>query len=721
MGIDPALKKFLKYRYSSAWIKNTKQEKSKKNQSNSKKKLDQKDKDQFTIDPNLIKSKNNDSKYPEYYSKSGVNIFGRKEAYYPNDVHVTLFDCTSKMKDYPEYIVKNGNDYIFKYVLYEAITFLGMDGCSEAFFMCFDRGSPANKDNEHSNRYKNLNFSDLDKIGDDKIYISDNYIIDKKEWPLFANDKKLKQELIHYITTKIIDVQDLSLSNSSSTVNSRASLKHYVPPENKILFLFGGILEKPTFPRRDRKSRRPDAELYYVTNEKQTHLSNDDDDVIYGQTSNYKRISGIYKPIDECYKLDEQLELLEGELSCIYFSKPYIKSGKNILFITGDGDLLLQLLLTSKDRLNESGGFKNKIYLRLLVHDGFEDVDINSLFILMCEDPLFKNNGISDPPIYITLASCLIKNDYYSNFCNGIGNLNVSGCECPIILYSLLSMLCEFKDILSILPARRTNFEEVSIFINEDLFIKFVYSIYVIKYKSLALKKIEKNTPKSEKFNFKNSLSILDELQLMIPNSCKINTFSSHRITKKDIKMVNDYLNGLNSIKNRILSKDRMRVYCRMTEWILIYYYNSYRGKCKIISPLSTFDQESYYGWTISISDNKCICSEKVSKKRISDVYHLCNRDHMISMNVPINLGPENIISKVTIQKSDSMDYEEDNSVGNYTDSPQARKKLNDFKIKDESISYGFLPNKSNVKLEKNGSKNVAEHVSYVCFTEDFM
>ena len=53
-----------------------------------------------------------------------------------------------------------------------------------------------------------------------------------------------------------------------------------------------------------------------------------------------------------------------------------------------------------------------------------------------------------------------------------------------------------------------------------------------------------------------------------------------------------------------------------MTEWVLKYWYNSYRGTCKIVSPLSTYHNESYYGWTISVVEERCVKADRVYKKR---------------------------------------------------------------------------------------------------------
>jgi hypothetical protein len=677
----------LKFRYGSAWIK-------KKCKNLSTKKKDVIKDGEETQKKNSKVNSHNEEGFPENYVKSPVQIPGRKENYYPNDVQVAIFDCTSKLKNYPEFVVKNGLDYIHKYVLYEAVTFLGMDTGTEAFFLCFDRGSPANKDSEHANRYRDLKFHNIMDISDDKIFIDDETIISQNndEWKLFANDKILKQELIHYITKRIVDFPDESNDDNQCLMIDDELYTHpkkkkyvYTPPENKMLFLFGGMRDTPNPKRRERLTKRPDHELYYVGNEKVTTNELEEEDIYYlNSKSTYKRISGIYSPRDNSYKQEEQQELLEGELSCLYFAKPYIYSGKNILFISVDGDMLLQLLLLSKDRLNENGTFKNKVYLRLLLHGTYEDIDINSLFILMCEDPLFKNNGISDPPVYYTFASCLIQNDYFKNPCFGIKNVKISGIECNYILYSILSMLGDYKNLIEITPIKRNNFEQVSISINEAQFIKFIQSVYVIKYKNLALKKMEKNTPKSKRMELKNSLSLLDEFEMIMPSGVTKN-FVPHQITQKHITMVRQYLMDLPKINNRMISDEKMRVFCRMTEWIFLNYYNSWRGNCKIPSPLSTLDRESYYGWTISIVDNKCVTAERVSTSRIPNGQEFFNTQTIFNMSIENNNG---ILTGVSI----SSNIDGDSKITHIDPLYQKNESL-EMPAEDKKV-FSFLPKK---------------------------
>lgn len=660
MGIDGNFKKFLKNRYSAAWIKNI----NTKNVSNKKlKKVAdssfKEDKEQELHDNtnNHDLENNHDKEIPNYYCESPIRIKNRKPIHFPNDVSVCLFDCSLKLKNYPTYFINNGLDYIYKYVLYEAISFLGMETGTEAFFLCFDRGSPVNKEMTHKKRYDKLVMHDLNVLKDETVFIDDSRIIDKKDWPLFCNNKILYQELLYYITKTIVDLDSIKLeqeptltNNNDDKFNSLIDMYRnddynysydsphykpkkisYTPPENKMLFLFGGIRDEPNKKRIDRISRKPDPELYYIGNEK-INIQNDnssdmDYDNLFSNSVNakYRRIQGIYQPHDNVYKLEEQAELLEGELSCLYFAKPYISVGKNIMIITGDGDLILQLLIGCKDRLDKDGKFINKIYLRMLIDNDYEDIDINALFILMCEDYIFKSCGITDPSIYFCIASCLIKNDYFDKYCTGIKNLNLSKLEtnntnnktkdpddnssssCPFILYTLLSLLPKYKHMITIEPKNRTNFENVIVTIDENLFIKFTNSIYYMKYHKKALRKYDSGSYATTLSLLKNTTKTED---------IDIDNLNKNTIKKKHMDIVKQHIDNCLTKDNKIPNDSTIKIYSRMLEWTLNYYYNGYRGSCKIVSPLSTFNNESYYGWEISVTNNCCVIAKSVCETK---------------------------------------------------------------------------------------------------------
>lgn len=600
MTLDGLFKAFLKWRYFNAFIK-TLAKKGKKNENNS--------------SSSSVYDKAKENELPSHYVKSPVPTC--KAAYYPDDVQVAIHDATGKIKYYT--YANSGANFVYEHVLHEAITFLAMPTETEAFFICFDRGAPVNKSGTHKQRYKNTNFFDLNLIPQGKVLIDDDHIDEmvssQETWKAFANDKRLNQELMHYITKTIIEPKTNGIDDDDNMS------RMYTPPPNKMLFLFGGLIEPPNPKRTEREPIRPDPQLYYVGNEavqvtKKSGINSSSSSFSYLNSSvgNFRRVHGVYKS-DENFNIDQQALLLEGEIAATYFSKPYAKQGKNVMIITGDGDVLIQALLGCKDRIDSStGNFVNKLYVRLLVQGDYEDVDINMLYKLMCEDSIFA--GINDPAIFFATASCLLENDYFSGYCTGIGVINNKTNEpCPYVLYTLLSMIKDYKYLVTV-PfedhRRGPSFDTVPVIVDEDLFIRFTYQCYVVKYKSAAIKSLESKKKKKGKTSAPAAGDDDDK---------KIKKIEYKNITEADISLVKNHLKD-KAVKNRIPPINEIKVYARMLEWVLNYFYNAYRGNCVIVSPLSTFQNRSYYGWTISILDEICVKADEVSQDKRPSTEH---------------------------------------------------------------------------------------------------
>ncbi len=159
--------------------------------------------------------------------------------------HPTMvcFDYTAALKYYPPDRVANGHQYIFNWFL-PPISDAFNNGAS-VVYVCFDRGSPANKDLEHKKRYKNSDFMPID-------IINDGIIPSAEHWNGFVNNKQLVGELIYYITQKLLDPQP----NPESALTS---------PPGKMLVLRGARHTRPN--REVFHVLLPHPEVLYVKNE----------------------------------------------------------------------------------------------------------------------------------------------------------------------------------------------------------------------------------------------------------------------------------------------------------------------------------------------------------------------------------------------------------------------------------------------------------------------
>lgn len=500
---------------------------------------------------------------------------GNGEVPYPEGVTVGILDATFKLKFYPQWIT-NGIQYVKTHVLSEAADFLNRND-AEAFYLCFDRGSPVNKSAEHAKRYgglKKLTVSDLDHVP----IIDDNVIPNGNDWPNFANDRNLKQELLYYVTKRIVEEHELGAFT-------------FIPPPNKMLFVCGGTLQKPP-PRKERLEGKfpkfvPEPKVYYVGHEPE----GDPDTIKLSQK--YKRVKGCHNVFPE----SQVSNLLEGEIMAVYFSKFYYQT--SVIIISGDGDLIPILLLSSKDRIDpRTGEFRNRLYLRLVKKGGskgangerelYEDLDINLLYQLICDDPLFLKTGTRDPIISIMAACCLIQCDFIKGYCDGIGvdTNKGKGIPTPIILKTFLDNLFKYKDmvLIPLADSQRGKIDQViPVFVNENLFILFTEQCYVTKYLEKAQKK---------------------------------------HGTKpgKELDTVKYYLNGLKSTKNKVMSHATARVFSRQLQWVLFYWINGFRGQCHVPSPIAVSLGLPYYGWE-QLSPYDCTTARQVSKRSEIDEF----------------------------------------------------------------------------------------------------
>ena len=362
---------------------------------------------------------------------------------FPRDVQVCIYDSTGKLKEFNGFKIKTGYDFVYKHVLDYPLNFLNVEG-TEAFFQCFDRGSPINKNAEHLKRYSGLDPVDLDVFTDDHVVLSDATIVPADQWSRYTNDSVFKQEILHYVTDKI--------------VNPEPRFNNWKPPPDKIYFLFGGTMEKAPANRKERRGKArfvPSSDIFYVANQngvvssgKEASECGKEEGMVddYLERAEYKRMHGIYTAADGSFPKRELENLLEGEMCAMYFSKVYSACKKNVMIISSDGDMLIQCLMACKDRIDTvGGGFRNKVYLRLLGRGFADDVDINALYEDLCNDVVFSRCAIGDPAPLLAASSFLSQNDYFQDYCVGIGNCNADenpfGIPIPYVLWTMLRAL----------------------------------------------------------------------------------------------------------------------------------------------------------------------------------------------------------------------------------------------------------------------------------------
>jgi len=255
------------------------------------------------------------------------------------------------------------------------------------------------------------------------------------------------------------------------------------------------------------------------------------------------------------------------------------------------------------------------VYLRLMVGSTYEDIDVNLLYKLMCEDSIFLSNGISDPAPYIVIGGLLVKNDYFKNYCFGIKTINPKKEDkCPYILYTLLSMIKDYKFLVKIpvqsIPRSSLQYPTLEVTIDEDLFIKFTHHCYVTKY---LLANDKNDDDKDEKRRPPPKTNTRRDGK---KKSIDTTNIEYRNISNYEVNLVKTKTYKLKDPAKRVPDDEAIRTYARMTEWVLFYMYNSYRGSCIVPSPISTYMGHPYYGWTISLSDDSCLQGNYVTKKK---------------------------------------------------------------------------------------------------------
>lgn len=128
----------------------------------------------------------------------------------------------------------------------------------------------------------------------------------------------------------------------------------------------------------------------------------------------------------------EQLtNLLEGEVSSVFFALGHIKRGENVMIISSDGDTLMMLLLLCPNLIDPlTGLFKATIYVCLIVGGVRQYINVNKLWyninvIRPCISPLndsfiYHNDSYEFVSKLVAVGILCGDTDYVKGYCYGI-------------------------------------------------------------------------------------------------------------------------------------------------------------------------------------------------------------------------------------------------------------------------------------------------------------
>ncbi len=330
-----------------------------------------------------------------------------------NQIHlpIIIIDGTYKLKSCPKG-TKNGKEFYRNSFIPEIRKYY--NNGAKLIYFCFDRGSPPNKQIEHEKRKKskkNIIPMPTPK-NDDELIISDKKF--PENFPSFIANRNLQGDLVYYLTQKIIEDQGGVLSSDKDLIFGWKG--------DCTLCIHGGRLEKPNrnFPH----LTPPSSKLICIKNkllkqqQQQQPLNNSD-------TILLKR-ADIIRDVTFPLERDDfkRKNILEGETAALFYHTAHIND--NQMIVSNDGDVLVMLLLASKDRINPvTGLWRNKIILKLHIpcKRDAEYVDINLLYDKIKNHKIFTTNDakIVDPVTFFCAIGLLSGNDYVHHYCFGTG------------------------------------------------------------------------------------------------------------------------------------------------------------------------------------------------------------------------------------------------------------------------------------------------------------
>lgn len=452
---------------------------------------------------------------------------------------------------------------------------LGVDN----ILLCFDRGSPCIKDVEHGTRAKGkknekkIDINDYIDPNDNTKIIGFSNTHAPKDIHGFINNRILIKQLFYYIGQALIQQY------------TKPQLRILEIPPDKTIYLCGCPIREPKIdPKKKHYYEYDDLGDQYIIK-----LSATGFEILPGKpsstdTKDTKMDLGDIRN----YNPEDIKRILEGELLCFYLLRFF--SGHDIIIITGDGDLLLigmmHLQYTSVKTL----------YLRLVHGNKCEDVNLTLLYNLILADSTVNKFQHVMPTLVMVLM--LLKNDYIKKFLFGIKMIKIPNhnIKIPVTVYTILKYADMFKNMITLSlvndgidsdnentkngsknnASSNLSHQRISIKIDEGLFIKFTQLCYV-----------------SHKASYLNG---------------KINQTIEEKIVTVKEQLVTKYKSNMSWM---MCERQSLR-FSRQVLWMMIYWYNGYRGNCDVPSPLMLYQGLPYFGWAVD-QNNHCKSSYAVS------------------------------------------------------------------------------------------------------------
>lgn len=270
----------------------------------------------------------------------------------------------------------------------------------------------------------------------------------------------------------------------------------------------------------------------------------------------------------------------------MFFYDHYFQN-ENILYCCNDGDIFPYGILYGFERIVK-GTFRNIHYACLpykkekdneFFADGdvpdFEYVDLNMLYILICDDINFKAAGVQTPIGTMAFLIIMGGSDFFHDYMKDLGAEKV-------IWATFFKCLKLFSHMIQIpqgvTPSTRT---PRPVILDEELFRLFVLYCYIEKYGD----SIEKEKTKQSKKKRKNT-------KIGLPYS------GGPEITLNDLKLRCKHDakgNPRDDTDLHVPSRNTIRLWSRQVLWNLLYFKNAPFGAQHVPDPFELYDGVPYY------------------------------------------------------------------------------------------------------------------------------
>jgi len=452
----------------------------------------------------------------------------------------------------------------------------------------------------------------------------------------------------------------------------------YKPAPGKTLCLHGGRLQ---YPSALQSGHFAYSEPYLLTFES----------IIHNNESVVRKVG-----FSSHHRTETINQLLEGEMAAVYYALNHLNSGDDVLITSGDGDLLLMLLMSSIDRIDPvTGVFKSRLFLCLEHQNNRTFIDLNQMWTNMrqslrpCSALVGESNFSANADAYefaakLCAIGCLSGTDYVQNYCPGIktrtqgletetmarkvfteefirklrhdpaadikmqpkkgdigivvgggggGNRTIKKTTTannensvltvpiPWALYTFLNHYDEFQTMIKFKRKLSNNsiglvslpdltFLPVDVTIDESKFIAFTQCIYLEKYKKPF--GISDNVIGATDGDSRTKAVKTVRFGLYDKKLAKIDSDAVK--SKWSLLQIQEKKNNVK--KTRMQTKRTIRLKCRQLMWQLAYYYNGYRGDCRVPNALALYKELPYFGWCVN-SEGLCTHAKRVSIPRI--------------------------------------------------------------------------------------------------------